>query len=48
MDVVMSLLFGTPIGLLSLFTVGFAIGMLLFLWYRLSKYARESAERQNR
>jgi hypothetical protein len=34
-------LFGTDIGLLSLFTIGFIIVMGLFLWYGLAKNARE-------
>ena len=41
MDVVMKELFSTDIGLLSLFTIGFLIAMGLYLWYRLSKNARE-------
>lgn len=39
MDVVMKELFGTDIGLLSLFTLCFIVAMGLFLWYRLSKNA---------
>lgn len=39
MDVIMKELFGTPIGLLSLFTIGFIIAMGLFLWYRFTKNA---------
>jgi len=41
MDVVMKELFGTDIGLLSLFTIGFIIVMGLFLWYRLAKNSKE-------
>ncbi|HNU64017.1 MAG TPA: DUF3149 domain-containing protein [Thiobacillaceae bacterium] len=37
----MSLLFKSPIGLLSLFTIGFLIAMGLFLWAKISKKARE-------
>ncbi len=35
MDVIMKELFSTPIGLLSLFTLGFMVVMGLFLLYRL-------------
>lgn len=41
MDVVMKELFGTDIGLLSLFTIGFIIVMGLFMWYRLAKNSQE-------
>lgn len=41
MDVVMKELFGSDIGLLSLFTIGFLIAMGLFLWAKLSKKAHE-------
>lgn len=41
MDVVMKELFGTDIGLLSLFTIGFIIAMGLFIWWRLSKNAHQ-------
>jgi hypothetical protein len=36
MDVVLNLLFASPIGLLSLFTILFLIGMAIYLviWYR--------------
>lgn len=36
MDVVLDLLFASPIGLLSLFTIAFMIGMAIALavWYR--------------
>ncbi len=36
MDVVLNLLFGSPIGLLSLFTILFIIGMAiaLMVWYK--------------
>jgi len=36
MDVVLDLLFASPIGLLSLFTILFIIGMAIYLviWYR--------------
>ena len=37
MDVVMKELFGSDIGLLSLFTIGFLIAMGLFLWAKLAK-----------
>lgn len=39
MDVVMKELFGTDIGLLSLFTLSSIIVIGLFLWYRLAKYS---------
>jgi hypothetical protein len=39
MDAIMKELFGTPIGLLSLFTIGFIICMGLYMWYRFSKNA---------
>ena len=42
MDVVMNLLFNTPIGLLSLFTIGFIIAMGLFIWAKLSKKSHEN------
>ncbi len=42
MDAVMSLLFNSPIGLLSLFTIGFIIAMGLFLWAKLSKKSHEN------
>jgi len=41
MDVLMKELFTTPIGLLTLFTIGFIISMGLFLWWHLSKNAHE-------
>ncbi len=41
MDVVMKELFGSDIGLLSLFTFVFMIGMGLFLLYKLTKNAHE-------
>ncbi len=41
MDVVMKELFGSDIGLLSLFTIGFIIVMGLFLWAKLSKKSHE-------
>ncbi len=41
MDVVMNLLFNTPIGLLSLFTLGFIVAMGLFLWFKISQKANE-------
>jgi hypothetical protein len=36
MDVVLNLLFSSPIGLLSLFTILFIIGMAIYLmiWYK--------------
>lgn len=37
----MSLLFNHPIGLLSLFTIGFIIAMGLFIWAKLSKKSHE-------
>lgn len=43
MDAVMKELFTTDIGLLALFTLGFIVAMGLYLWYRLSKNARESS-----
>jgi hypothetical protein len=42
MDAVMNLLFNSPIGLLSLFTIGFIIAMGLFLWTKLAKKSREN------
>jgi hypothetical protein len=41
MDAVMNLLFSSPIGLLSLFTIGFIIAMGLFLWAKLAKKSHE-------
>lgn len=41
MDVVMKELFGSDIGLLSLFTLGFIIAMGLFMWAKLSKKSHE-------
>ena len=41
MDVVLKELFGSPIGLLSLFTIGFLIAMGLFIWYKLAKSSKE-------
>lgn len=41
MDVVMKELFGTDIGLLSLFTLGFIVSMGLFMW---AKFAKKSQE----
>ncbi len=41
MEAVMTLLFKHPIGLLSLFTIGFLIAMGLFLWAKLAKKSRE-------
>lgn len=41
MDIVMKELFGSDIGLLSLFTIGFIIAMGLFLWFRLAKNSHE-------
>jgi hypothetical protein len=41
MDIVMKELFGSDIGLLSLFTIGFIIAMGLFIWYKLAKNAQE-------
>jgi len=41
MDVVLKELFGSPIGLLSLFTIGFLIAMGLFIWYKLAKNSQE-------
>jgi hypothetical protein len=41
MDVVMKELFGSDIGLLSLFTIGFLIAMGLFLWFKLTKKSHE-------
>jgi hypothetical protein len=41
MDVIMDLLFHSPIGLLSLFTIGFLIAMGLFLWAKLSQKSHE-------
>lgn len=41
MDVVWHELFGTDIGLLSLFTIGFIIAMGLFIWAKVSKKVHE-------
>lgn len=41
MDVVMKELFGSDIGLLSLFTIGFIIAMGLFIWSRLASKSRD-------
>lgn len=41
MDVVMKELFGSDIGLLSLFTIGFLIAMGLFIWNRLASKSRD-------
>jgi hypothetical protein len=40
-NVVMKELFGSDIGLLSLFTIGFLIAMGLFLWAKLAKKSHE-------
>ena len=37
MDVIMKELFGTDIGLLSLFTIGFIIAMAIFIYSRVMK-----------
>jgi len=37
MDVIMKELFGTNIGLLSLFTIGFIIAMAIFIYSRVMK-----------
>jgi hypothetical protein len=41
MDAVTNLLFNSPIGLLSLFTIGFIIAMGLFIWAKLAKKSHE-------
>jgi hypothetical protein len=41
MDVVMRELFGSNIGLLSLFTIGFIIAMGLFLWAKFAKMSQK-------
>lgn len=41
MDVVMKELFGSDIGLLSLFTIGFLIAMGLFIWARLALKSKD-------
>jgi len=41
MDAVTNLLFNSPIGLLSLFTLGFIVAMGLFLWFKLAKKSLE-------
>lgn len=41
MDVIMKELFGTDIGLLSLFTIGFIIAMAIFIYIRVMKNIRE-------
>jgi hypothetical protein len=40
-NVVMKELFGSDIGLLTLFTIGFIIAMALFLWVKIAKKANE-------
>jgi hypothetical protein len=42
MDAVTNLLFNSPIGLLSLFTIGFIIAMGLFIWAKLAKKSHEN------
>jgi hypothetical protein len=37
MDVIMKELFSSPIGLLSLFTIGFIIAMAIFIYSRVMK-----------
>lgn len=41
MDAITKELFGSDIGLLSLFTIGFLISMGLFIWWRVAKNMRE-------
>ncbi len=41
MDVVLKELFGSNIGLLSLFTLSFIVAMGLFLWYKLTQKSHE-------
>lgn len=41
MDVLMKELFGSDIGLLSLFTIVFLISMGLFLWAKLASISRD-------
>ena len=41
MVAIMSLLFNSPIGLLSLFTIGFIIAMALFILTKLLKKSHE-------
>lgn len=41
MDAVMNLLFNSPIGLLSLFTLGFIVAMGLFIWFKLARKSLE-------
>lgn len=41
MNILMTELFSTDIGLLSLFTLGFIVAMGLFIWWRLAKNIRE-------
>jgi hypothetical protein len=41
MDAITKELFGSDIGLLSLFTIGFLIAMGLFIWWRVAKNMRE-------
>ncbi|MCU0842420.1 MAG: DUF3149 domain-containing protein [Thiobacillaceae bacterium] len=45
MDVVMQELFGSSIGLLSLFTIGFIIAMAIFIYLRVMKNIREEERR---
>lgn len=45
MDVVMKELFGSSIGLLSLFTIGFIIAMAIYIFLRVRKNMREEEGR---
>lgn len=45
MDVVMKELFGSSIGLLTLFTIGFIIAMAIFIFLRVMKNIREEEGR---
>jgi len=47
MDVVMHELFKTPIGLLSLFTIGFVIAMAIFIFTKIMKKINEEERKQH-
>lgn len=47
MDVLMQELFKTPIGLLSLFTIGFIIAMAIFIFSKVMKNIHEEERKQH-
>lgn len=47
MDVVMHELFKTPMGLLSLFTIGFIIAMAIFIFAKIMKNIHEEERKQH-